>query len=232
MNKINLQKDEIVPWNMLDMVLFLVLLILLMIFGRQFVIYLTTITTGKLSNYSIVMFSLFCSFSFFVVLKIILKKYDNGWHLLLSGIECFLANFVSSVQLSFVLGVGALILNCYITPFLFPGLFLKPSGITHLSIFLLFPIFVAPVTEEIWFRSFFFRGIKKKFGFMPGLIISTFLFSLYHYYNFAGPSIIFFSIVMTIYYEKTNALYNCIFIHSMANIIFYTGLFFYREPLF
>lgn len=211
-----------VPWNIKDVIAFSVLISIYMtiavLFAKR---YFSRFPIDWRLNIFI-FFDIFCIIVCFGILKLLLKKYTDGWKCLISGGKSFLPNFPSSAKLAVIVGFASLVLDYYIAPFLFPGLLLKPLPFSFSSL-IIYPLVIAPIVEEIWFRSFFYRGIRKIYGFKAGLIVSTSMFALYHYYNFSGLSIILYSILVTIYYEKTNALYNCIFIHSIANLIIILG---------
>jgi len=219
----NLYKNT-VPWNIKDLIVFSSLLTIYMVVGGSLVKYCSTFLCN-IGYHGFILLDICVLIMCFGVLKLILKKYMNGWSQLLSGKEVFFTNIPSSIGIALAMGLVLSLVDYYVSPFLFPGLFFKPLPYTF-SLFIIYPIIIAPVTEEIWFRSFFYRGIKKRFGLEIGLIISTIMFSLYHYYNFSSITIILFSIFITIYYERTKALYNCILIHSICNSINLTVRFF------
>ncbi|WP_300464413.1 type II CAAX endopeptidase family protein [Desulfobacula sp.] len=214
--------NNTVPWTVKDLIFFSNILIIYMVGGGWLIKTYLPMIPLNIRYYVFILVDIFSLIICFGILNVILKKYANGWRSLLSGKDVFFTNLVPSIGIAAVTGLAMLLIDHYVSPFLFRGLLSKPVPYTF-SLFIVYPIIIAPVTEEIWFRSFFYRGIKKECGLPTGLIVSTFLFVLYHYYNFSSISIIIYSIFITLYYEKNKNLYNCILIHSIINLINITG---------
>ncbi len=221
------QSFDDVPWLSKDLIFFIIILIVYMLTGKLFAKFCFLFFASKIAYPIFTVFNIASMLACFWVLKILLKKYSNGWSCLTKDMLFSRNQLFSSFKVALFFGFIMVSINYLLTPLLFPGLFPKPV-FYRISFDIIFPIIIAPITEEIWFRSFFYRGIKKKFGFEAGLIGSTALFLLYHFYSFSSPSIIVFSILITIYYEKSKSLYNCILVHSIANLIVIASSFFAR----
>jgi membrane protease YdiL (CAAX protease family) len=80
-------------------------------------------------------------------------------------------------------------------------------------------IIMAPVFEEIFFRKFVYRVIKKKLGIFFGILISSLMFGLIHYNLYSFGTLFLLSIICTIKYENTGQIYYPILIHSFFNTI-------------
>jgi membrane protease YdiL (CAAX protease family) len=79
-------------------------------------------------------------------------------------------------------------------------------------------IMIAPVIEEIFFRKFVYRIIKKKFGLFVGAIIVSLMFSVIHYNLYSFGTLFLLSIICTIKYENTGRVIYPILIHSFFNL--------------
>ncbi|MHA6280332.1 lysostaphin resistance A-like protein [Salinimicrobium sp. CAU 1759] len=79
-------------------------------------------------------------------------------------------------------------------------------------------LLVAPVLEELFFRKFLFQKLLLKNGFLTGIIISSFLFSLIHWETPLNliPAFSFGLISAFIYYRTRNVIY-CIILHFLYN---------------
>lgn len=79
-------------------------------------------------------------------------------------------------------------------------------------------IMIAPVIEEIFFKKFVYRIIKKKFGLFVGAIIVSLMFSVIHYNLYSFGTLFLLSIICTIKYENTGRVIHPILIHSFFNL--------------
>lgn len=91
---------------------------------------------------------------------------------------------------------------------------------TNFSFWVLFSsIIIAPVLEEIYFRKFVYRIIKKKIGVFFGVILSSLMFGIIHYNLYSFGTLFLLSILCTIKYENTGQISHSILIHSFFNTI-------------
>ena len=89
---------------------------------------------------------------------------------------------------------------------------------TDLSISLLVSsTIIAPILEEIFFRKFVYRIIKKKLGFLMGAMIASLMFSVIHYNLYSFGTLFLLGIICTIKYENTGRIIHPILIHSFFN---------------
>lgn len=80
-------------------------------------------------------------------------------------------------------------------------------------------IFVAPITEEIYFRGFVYNILKKWSGAVPAAIASSFLFGIVHT---SIPQLIpltMFALIQCWAYEKARSLWLPIVLHMLFNAI-------------
>lgn len=89
---------------------------------------------------------------------------------------------------------------------------------------------IAPITEEIWFRGYFYKILKKYNGKIPAIIITSLFFSLIHYHLPTFVPLFLLSVIIIWAYEKSQNLLVPIFIHASFNSIMIMLLFFYDAP--
>lgn len=80
-------------------------------------------------------------------------------------------------------------------------------------------IIIAPIIEEIFFRKFVYRVIKKKLGIFFGILISSLMFGLIHYNLYSFGTLFLLSVICTIKFENTGQIFQPILIHSFFNTI-------------
>jgi membrane protease YdiL (CAAX protease family) len=86
-------------------------------------------------------------------------------------------------------------------------------------------IVVAPVAEEFFFRGFFYRALRSKFGILAAASIDGLVFGLIHY---TGPDTLellpvlgALGVMFCLVYERTGTLYTVIGLHALNNSIAY-----------
>ena len=80
-----------------------------------------------------------------------------------------------------------------------------------------YALVVAPVLEEFLFRGILFRAMKRSFGVVPAVVISSILFGLVHQNVLSFIPLTFLGIILSLSYERTGDLRTCIFIHAFFN---------------
>ena len=79
-------------------------------------------------------------------------------------------------------------------------------------------IIFAPILEELIFRGVLFNRLKIRIGFIPAMLISSFLFAIGH--DFGGiTSAFLFGICMCILYLKTDNILVPMSVHFINNIV-------------
>jgi membrane protease YdiL (CAAX protease family) len=208
-----------VPWELRDVVSFAIILSLYLCFMKFFSKVIDSISPTHGPQLYIICFVDITSLliCFLLLKKIILNNYRQGWDLLIEKKYSIKSHLTISIIIGLLLGSFSLFSYYLLTPHHLR----QPLPTNHFFIALIYGIIIAPITEEVWFRSFFYRGLKKKWGIVIAFIISILFFLLYHIFNFSLIHLLIFSITITLFYEKTNALYNCILIHSISNCVFF-----------
>jgi membrane protease YdiL (CAAX protease family) len=88
-------------------------------------------------------------------------------------------------------------------------------------------VVVAPICEEIWFRGFFFAGMRSSLPFIPAALISALIFGAVHLSDanlIAGLQLTILGLVLATVYERTDSLWSNIAIHMFNNAIAFTLL--------
>lgn len=79
----------------------------------------------------------------------------------------------------------------------------------------------APLSEEVFFRGFFFGGLRGRLGFRGAALISAILFGLVHLPSGPAqvPPLAMFGLVLAWLYERTGSLGPPILMHALQNAI-------------
>jgi membrane protease YdiL (CAAX protease family) len=88
-------------------------------------------------------------------------------------------------------------------------------------------VVVAPICEEIWFRGFFFAGMRSRLPFLPAALISALIFGAVHLSDanlIAGLQLTILGLVLATVYERTDSLWSNIAVHMFNNAIAFTLL--------
>jgi len=88
-------------------------------------------------------------------------------------------------------------------------------------------VVVAPLCEELFFRGFFFGGLREKLPFPIAAGVSAVLFGLVHLTAanlVAGLQLAFLGLVLAAVYERTGSLWSSIAIHATNNALAFTLL--------
>jgi membrane protease YdiL (CAAX protease family) len=87
-----------------------------------------------------------------------------------------------------------------------------------LAVFVLVVIIV-PIAEEIFFRGIIYKWLRRRAGFLIGLLVSSITFGTLH---FAAPSIAAISVLgvlCALVYELSDSLWTAVTIHAMNNFL-------------
>lgn len=90
-------------------------------------------------------------------------------------------------------------------------------------------IVVAPVTEELFFRGFFYRALRTRFRIWSAVLIDSAVFTVIHIQYIGTPEIFIviaaFAAMACLVYEKTGSIFACIAIHAAFNTVASLGSF-------
>lgn len=100
------------------------------------------------------------------------------------------------------------------------------STLGFVVIFLL-TVIIAPVVEELFFRSFLYQAFRKRYGVLLGILISALLFGLFHFsFLEVLPVYIVIGIFLGYVFERFHSVYPSIMLHSLNNFVFFLLLVF------
>lgn len=80
---------------------------------------------------------------------------------------------------------------------------------------------VAPIFEEILLRGIFLKGFVNRFGKWKSILLSSFLFAIFHMNIWQGVNAFFLGIILGWIYIQFNSLPAAIFVHFFNNLISY-----------
>ena len=75
----------------------------------------------------------------------------------------------------------------------------------------------APFVEEIFFRGFLFQGIRARYGWIPGMLISSVIFAFAHLDPVALFPTFLLGCVLAFLYQRSNSLWPPVFLHVLVN---------------
>ena len=84
-------------------------------------------------------------------------------------------------------------------------------------------IVIAPVTEEIFFRGFFYRALRNRMRWWWAALLNAVIFGALHYEGYDTvlilPVIAVFGFAMCLLYERTGTLFATIAVHAAFNMV-------------
>lgn len=89
-------------------------------------------------------------------------------------------------------------------------------------------VVAAPVTEEIFFRGFFFAGLRRGLPFAPAALTSAVIWALFHFTGSDSWGVVLqltiFGVILAWLYERTGSLWPPVALHLFNNAIAFTFL--------
>lgn len=85
---------------------------------------------------------------------------------------------------------------------------------------------IAPVIEEIFMRGFILGGLKKTYGGMPALLVSSALFAILHFNMVQTISALICAIFLGLLFLYKESVLCCIIAHCGYNLISYIMMFY------
>jgi len=78
-------------------------------------------------------------------------------------------------------------------------------------------VVIAPVVEEIFFRGFLFQGFRQKYGWVAGMLLSSFIFAAAHLDPVSFIPTFILGSVLAFVYHRSNSVWPGIIFHFMVN---------------
>ncbi len=102
------------------------------------------------------------------------------------------------------------------------------SGSLRLGIVFMILVVLVPITEEVLFRGFLYKGFKSKAGPVMAALLTSGLFGLAHMQWNISIDTFILSFFLIYLYEKTESLWPSIALHSIKNCLAFLVLFIYK----
>ncbi|MFN8433969.1 MAG: type II CAAX endopeptidase family protein [Anaerolineales bacterium] len=78
-------------------------------------------------------------------------------------------------------------------------------------------VIVAPITEELFFRGFLFKGLREKYGWFNALMFSSMIFALFHGQLATLLPTFLLGALFSYMYQRTESVYPGMFLHFTVN---------------
>lgn len=188
-------------------------------------------------NYSLQLLILFSPLYYFVLRKYAASPGDFG----LQGVKISKLLFTVICTYIFYIALTIIISTyLYVEQVDLPGYHPQDS---HLPLFgtdmagmitaIIFIVIIAPIFEEIFFRGFVYRVLKKTWSLWFGSIVSAALFALFHFEFQSFIPIFILGILLNYNYERTGSLWTSIAFHMLNNgVAFGMELYMFTHPEF
>ncbi len=99
------------------------------------------------------------------------------------------------------------------------GIIGSASGVVNISLAVFSVVFLAPITEEMFFRGLLYRIFKAYINPVIAAILTAILFSMSHANLLASLPLFVFSIVFCLAYERSGSIVTPIILHSTFNAL-------------
>jgi membrane protease YdiL (CAAX protease family) len=97
---------------------------------------------------------------------------------------------------------------------------------------ILLAIVIGPCLEEIFFRGFLYRILRRRFGAGAGMVISASFFALIHENSFAFWPIFVLGLALAYVAEKRRSIVACMVMHMTHNALFLGYFFVIKQVIF
>lgn len=84
----------------------------------------------------------------------------------------------------------------------------------------------APLVEEIFFRGFLFQGFRARYGWMPAMVLSGFIFAVAHLDLVVLLPTFLLGCLLAYVYHRSNSLWPGIILHFLVNSFGLCGAYF------
>lgn len=105
--------------------------------------------------------------------------------------------------------------------------FTNPSGL-ELALAFVALVVVVPIAEELLFRGFIYKGVRRGFSFIVAAFVVSLLFAVAHGQLNVGIDVFCLSLVLCYLREKTDSLWPGILLHGLKNAVAFYMIFIYN----
>jgi membrane protease YdiL (CAAX protease family) len=92
--------------------------------------------------------------------------------------------------------------------------------------FLIVGVLFAPLVEEIFFRGFLFQGFRARYGWVPAMLLSGFIFAVAHLDLVVLIPTFVLGCLLAYVYHRSNSLWPGIILHFLVNSFGLCGAYF------
>ncbi len=92
--------------------------------------------------------------------------------------------------------------------------------------FFLVGAILAPLVEEIFFRGFLFQGFRARYGWVPGMLLSSAIFGLAHLDPAALIPTFILGCLLAYLYQRTNSVWPGVIMHMLVNSVGLCSVYF------
>ena len=75
----------------------------------------------------------------------------------------------------------------------------------------------APLVEEIFFRGFLFQGFRARYGWIPGMLLSSVIFGMAHLDPVALIPTFILGCLLAYLYQRSNSVWPSVIVHVLVN---------------
>ncbi|HNA89822.1 MAG TPA: CPBP family intramembrane metalloprotease, partial [Anaerolineales bacterium] len=76
---------------------------------------------------------------------------------------------------------------------------------------------IAPITEELFFRGFLFKGLREKYGWVNALMFSSIIFALFHGQVATLLPTFLLGALFSYLYQRTESVFPGMILHCAVN---------------
>ena len=88
---------------------------------------------------------------------------------------------------------------------------------------------LAPLVEEIFFRGFLFQGFRARYGWVPGLLLSSAIFGLAHLDPVALIPTFILGCLLAYLYQRSNSVWPGVIMHMLVNSLGLCSVYFMTQ---
>ena len=104
------------------------------------------------------------------------------------------------------------------------------SSIAGFVVAFIIIVILAPVGEEMLFRGFLYPGFRKRFGVAKGMLLTSMIFALFHFYPLLYAPMFIIGMVLVVLYEYRGTLAPSIMLHSLNNLLALLAIYGFFGP--
>ena len=88
---------------------------------------------------------------------------------------------------------------------------------------------LAPLVEEIFFRGFLFQGFRARYGWVPGLLLSSVIFAIAHLDPASLIPTFILGCLLAYLYQRSNSVWPGVILHMLVNTVGLVSVYFITQ---